>query len=100
MIIVNITTITETEVTNCFSKISDLKGDIQEILNRLFLTVVKPNSLKLSSRFDSFQKYTYSQIWHKNANNFMTKYFLTFKQFYLRAFRVYSLYLMSFLTIR
>ena len=28
--------ITETEVTNCFSKTSDLKGNIQEILNRRF----------------------------------------------------------------
>ena len=46
-----------------------------------------PNSLKLSSRIDSFQKYTYSQTWRKNINNFMTKHFLTFKQFYLKAFR-------------
>ena len=45
------------------------------------------NSLKLSSRFDSFEKYTYSQTWPKNINNLMTKHFLTFKQFYLRAFR-------------
>ena len=28
--------ITETEVTNCFSKTSDLKGNIQGVLNRRF----------------------------------------------------------------
>ena len=41
------------------------------------------NSLKISSRFGSFQKYTYSQTWPKNTNNFMTKHFLTFKHLVL-----------------
>ena len=53
-----------------------------------------PNSLKLSSRFDRFQKYTYSQTWPKDTNNLMSKHVLT-----LELSRVYSLYLMSFLTI-
>ena len=38
-----------------------------------------PNSFKLSSRSDSFQKYTYSQTWPQNINDFMNKHFLTFK---------------------
>ena len=51
-----------------------------------------PNSLEFSSRFDSFQKYTNSQACPKYRNKFMTKHFLTFKQFDLRAFRcVHSL---------
>ena len=50
-----------------------------------------PNSLKLSSRFDSFQKYIYSQTWPKNTNNFMTKHFLI-----LELSGVYNLYLMNF----
>ena len=50
------------------------------------------NSLEFSSRFDSFQKYTNSQACPKYRNKFMTKHFLTFKQFDLRAFRcVHSL---------
>ena len=53
-----------------------------------------PNSLKLSSRFDRFQKYTYSQTWPKDTNNLMSKHVLT-----LELSRVYSLYLLSFLTI-
>ena len=45
-----------------------------------------PNSSKLSSRFDSFQNYTYvytyvySQTWPKNTNNFMTKHFLAYRE--------------------
>ena len=41
-----------------------------------------PNSSKLSSRFDSFQKYTYmySQTWPKNTNNILTKHFLTYRE--------------------
>ena len=57
----NITIITETEVTNYFSKMSDLKENMQTILNSKFNAMSSPNPLKLSSRFDSFQKYTYSQ---------------------------------------
>ena len=56
-------------------------------------------SSKLSSRFDSFQKYTYNKNCPKNTNNFVTKHFLTFKQFYLELSVVYSLCLLSFLTI-
>ena len=37
-ITVHITIITETEVTNCFSKISDLKGNIQTFLNVVALS--------------------------------------------------------------
>ena len=95
---VNITIITETEVTNCFRKFQTLRGISNKFLTDIFncgtsimqvnlMQCHLPNSLKLSSRFDSFQKYTYSQTWPKNINNFMTKHFLTFRQFYLRAFR-------------
>ena len=55
------------------------------------------NSLKLSSRFDSFQKYTYSQTWPKNINNCINKHFLSSS--ILELSFVYSLYLLSFFTI-
>ena len=70
----NITIITMTEVTyKCSSKISERQGNIQEILNRMFDSAMSfPNSLKLSSCFDSLQKFTYSQTWPKNTNDCMT----------------------------
>ena len=99
-------------VTNCFSTISDLQGNIQEIFNRLFLTAhgsfimqvnlmqchcwIPWSSLHALTAFDIL----YSQTWSKNTKKFMTKHFLTFKQFYLIELSgVYSLYLMSFLMI-
>ena len=49
-----------------------------------------PNSFKLSLRFDSFTKYTYSQIRPKNINNFMTATFSHLRIALSKSFLVYT----------
>ena len=90
---VNITIITETEMTNCFIKLSDLKGNLQDILNRLFncvsfimrVNVIHAHCPTPRNFLHAFIQLSKAHIRSKLTQIYhlwLFSHFLTFKRFY------------------